>query len=166
MISTVGAAGTPAWVPMRSVVADGNGSSSAAGGSDANGAATTAASSGAASLSAERDVTGQLQLTTRDGDTVTISASVDETLTYGPDGSTGGQKLVAGTKDSLSVQVSGSLDRRELRDIERYVRRFLRDLRGALRTGNADVSNLASVPSRTLQSVTASIDTNTQLRVA
>ena len=148
MISAVNGAGTPAWIP------------------EPIGPVAPAANPGVTSEAVDRTASGTLSLTTRDGDTVTISASLENSLTYGPDGSTGGNKLVLGSQRNLSVQVSGSLDPRELRDIRRIVRRFLHDLRSALRTGDPSVSNLAQVHARSLQSLTAEIDTSTQVTAA
>jgi hypothetical protein len=72
----------------------------------------------------------------------------------------------AETRRSLTVSVQGDLNAQEMRDIARYVRRFLHDLRDAAGGGNASLANLARGDGSSLQSLTASIETRTDVTLA
>jgi hypothetical protein len=89
----------------------------------ATSAAATAPQSTAVVAGISRTRTADITLTTKDGDTVTISAS--QTTAVGVAGTSDGSKdqsaLVKSSSSSLSVTVDGSLDARELRDIKQVV---------------------------------------------
>ena len=65
--------------------------------------------------SAQRDVTGSLSLVTREGDTVTLSASYDASVTYAGArrgrGDGGFRAAGAQVSQSFSLQVQGNLSR-------------------------------------------------------
>ena len=79
----------------------------------------------------------ELDFTTADGDTVTISASSTRDVAYASydrKGQVSGTAVQASGEDTLSIQVDGSLDKEELRDIQKV----LKFLRRAARDGEID----------------------------
>lgn len=112
--------------------------------------------------SATRDVDASLSITTKEGDTFSITASFDATATYAGlrgRGESGSAWSVSGS-NQVSVQVQGSLSEQEMKDISRIVKTFLHDLRSMLKGGDASVANVADGNPSTLQSVSATAQTN------
>jgi hypothetical protein len=119
---------------------------------------------GTAVASAERDVNATLDITTKDGDTFSISADFDAMLTYGRAGGSGrGGQFTANR--SVSVSMQGEFSAQELRDISRVVRTFLHDLRAMLRGRDVSIANVGSGRSTTLDSVAATAETTTTFTV-
>jgi hypothetical protein len=112
--------------------------------------------------SAQHDVSGSLSVVTKEGDTVTLSASYDATLTYAGirSGNRGARFSSAQVSRSLSLQVQGDLSEQELREIRQVVKRFMHDLREMIRGGQPSIANVTDVHATTLASISAS--TNTQ----
>jgi hypothetical protein len=112
--------------------------------------------------SATRDIAASLSITTKEGDTFSISASFDATATYAGlrgRGTRGSAWSVSGSSQ-VSVQVQGSLSEQEMKDISRIVRTFLHDLRSMLKGRDVSVANVADGNPGTLQSVSATAQSN------
>jgi len=124
-------------------------------------------SSGAAvpvsTASASRDVTGSLSIVTREGDTVTLSASFDASVDY--TNASGKASLQESLSRSVSLQVQGNLDPQEARDVARAVKRFLHDLRSMVNGGQPSLTNVTAGSSSTLSSIAATSDTQTRVNV-
>ncbi|HTR97725.1 MAG TPA: hypothetical protein VMH61_07455 [Candidatus Acidoferrales bacterium] len=163
MVSALGLYIAPVPVPIGVLSpADGTAAPAANGNTPSPASGTSAPAAGAA-LDATRQVSGELDLTTRDGDTVEISASFAASLTYRPGATSTPGSLVVKGQQGVSVTVSGSLDPRERHDIGRIVRRFLHDLQTALQGGPTSLANLERVGGRSLASLAATIQTSTTL---
>lgn len=124
------------------------------------GGSTTATATAA---SASRDVSASLSITTKEGDTVSISASFDTTATYASLRGSGqrGSSLSVSTSSEISLQVQGNLSEQEMKDIARVVKTFLHDLRTMVNGGDVSIANVASGDPKTLQSVSATAQTTT-----
>ena len=124
---------------------------------------------GAASI--ERDVTANLKIVTKEGDTVTISAQIDQSATYASLRQRGhGGRVDAGatqqqSQSSLNVQVQGNLSPQEQADIAQVVSRFMHDLRALAQGKDVSVANVAGVDAQTLNSVTADSNAQTTITV-
>jgi hypothetical protein len=108
--------------------------------------------------SASRDVTASLNITTREGDTVSISASFDATAAYGAARGDGQRASTwsLSASNQVSFQVQGNLSEQEMKDISRVVKTFLHDLGSMLKGRDVSVANVAAGDLTTLQSVSAS----------
>lgn len=118
--------------------------------------------------SAERDVTGSLSLVTKEGDTVTLSASFDSTVTYAGlrrrgHGEGGAWTASSHTQSSVSLQVQGELSADELADIRQVVERFMSDLRGLMRGRDESIADVVEVDATTLASISATATTEQTL---
>ena len=113
--------------------------------------------------SATRDINATLSITTKEGDTFSISASFDTTTTYAGirgRGEHGSAWSVSGSSQ-VSMQVQGNLSEQEMNDISRIVKTFLHDLRSMLKGGDVSVANVAEGNPSTLESVSATASSNT-----
>ncbi len=121
----------------------------------------------ATAASAERDVTASLNITTKEGDTVTINASLETSLTYA--GVRGGGKRAdvwnASTSSEFSFQVQGDLNEQERAEIARVVKTFMHDLRALAKGRDVSVANVAEGDAQTLASISASADSKTTLTI-
>ena len=115
--------------------------------------------------SATRDIDASLSITTKEGDTFSISASFDTTATYAGIRGRGeqGSALSVSGSSQVSIQVQGSLSEQEMNDISRIVKTFLHDLRSMLKGGDVSVANVAEGDPSTLESVSATASSNTTL---
>ena len=119
-----------------------------------------------AGASVQRDVSADLKIVTKDGDTVTISASLDTTATYASLRQRGGVDARSAqfeSQSSLNVQVQGDLSPQEQADIAQVVRRFMQDLHALARGQDASIANVAAGDPQTLKSVAADATTQTTL---
>ena len=115
--------------------------------------------------SATRDINATLSITTKEGDTFSISASFDTTTTYAGirgRGEHGSAWSVSGSSQ-VSMQVQGNLSEQEMNDISRIVKTFLHDLRSMLKGGDVSVANVAEGNPSTLESVSATASSNTTI---
>ena len=98
---------------------------------------------------AERTVDGTLSLTTKEGDTVTIAAHADATVTYaglrarGEGGSFSARVATLEASAELDIRVQGDLSDEELADIRRVVKDFFHELRDAFRGRGFDGEEMA-----------------------
>lgn len=98
---------------------------------------------------AERTVDGTLSLTTKEGDTVTLSAHADATVTYaalrarGDGGSFSARVTTLEASAELDLQVQGDLSEEELADIRKVVKAFFHELKDAFRGHGQDGDALA-----------------------
>ncbi len=115
--------------------------------------------------SATRDITASLSITTKEGDTVSISASFDTTATYAGvrGGGVRGGAWSASSSSQVSVEVQGNLSQQEMKDISRVVKTFLHDLGAMLKGREVSVANVAGGDPKTLQSVSATAATSTTI---
>lgn len=113
--------------------------------------------------STSRDVDASLNITTKEGDTFSITASFDTTATYAGVRGRGerGSAWNFSTSSQVSMQVEGSLNEQELEDISRIVKTFLHDLRAMLRGRDVSIENVAEGDAKSLESVSATADTRT-----
>ncbi len=124
---------------------------------------------GAASI--ERDVTANLKIVTKEGDTITISAEVDQSASYaslrqhGRAGRIDASVSQQQSQSSLSVQVQGNLSPQEQADIAQVVRRFMHDLRALAQGKDVSLTNVTAVDPKTIQSVAADSNTQTTITV-
>lgn len=107
--------------------------------------------------SAEREVAGTLSIVTKEGDTVTLSADFDASVTYARTGRGhhGAQVTSASVSSSLSLEVKGDLNADELAEIRQVVTRFMHDLRAMVRGRDRSIADVATLDASTLQSVSA-----------
>jgi hypothetical protein len=125
--------------------------------------APTSADTIVTAASASRDVSASLSITTKEGDTFSISASFDATATYAA-ARAGGQRASAwsvSASNEVSLQVQGDLSAQELKDISRIVKTFLHDLRAMLKGRDVSIANVADGDPTTLQSVSATAESTT-----
>jgi hypothetical protein len=117
----------------------------------------------AVAASASRDVSASLSITTKEGDTVSISASFDATASYAGVRGRGGRASAwnVSTSSQFSLQVQGNLSEQEMKDISRVVKTFMHDLRAMLKGRDVSVANVAGGDPQTLQSVSANASTST-----
>ena len=122
----------------------------------------------AAGAGAERAVSGSLSVVTKEGDTVTLSASYDASVTYAGARSGGARLGIASTQvsRSVSIEVQGDLSAKEMREIRQVVKRFMHDLREMIHGGQPSLSNVTDVHARTLASISATSDTTNTVTVA
>jgi hypothetical protein len=122
-------------------------------------------STSAVAASATRDVDASLSITTKEGDTFSITASFDTTATYA--GIRGrGEHANAwsfSASSQVSMQVQGNLNEQEMKDISRIVKTFLHDLRAMLKGRDVSVANVAEGNPSTLESVSATASSSTTL---
>lgn len=129
---------------------------------------------GAATLTAavaERTVDGTLSLTTKEGDTVTISAHADATVTYaslrarGDGGSFAARVTTLEASAALDLQVQGDLSEEELADVRRVVKAFFHELKDAFRGHGRDGEALAGAgpEATTLASYAVHVESSTSL---
>jgi hypothetical protein len=121
--------------------------------------------------SATRDVDASLSVVTKEGDTVTLSASYDASVTYAAMGRRGhhghgASFMSAQSQSSVSLQVTGDLNAQELADIRQVVERFMQDMRAMERGGDASVADVATFDATTLQSISATASTSTTVTLA
>jgi hypothetical protein len=127
--------------------------------------APTGDTTSVAAASATRTVDASLSITTKEGDTVSITADFDMTATYASLRGHGGRASAwnASSTSQVSVQVQGDLSEQEMKDISRVVKTFLHDLRAMLKGRDVSVANVANGDPETLQSVSASAQTSTTI---
>jgi hypothetical protein len=115
--------------------------------------------------SAERDVTGSLSVVTKEGDTVTLSASYEGTFTYADMRRDHSRLRVASAEvsRSFSLQVEGELSDQELREVRQVVKRFMHDLSEMVRGGQPLIADVTAVRARTLESISATTSTHDTL---
>ena len=115
--------------------------------------------------SATRDIDASLSITTKEGDTFSISASFDTTATYAGIRGRGEQASAWSVSGSsqVSIQVDGNLSEQEMKDISRIVKTFLHDLRSMLKGRDVSVANVAEGDPSTLESVSATASSNTMI---
>lgn len=134
MISSIGAS---PYTPARC----GHDCPRSAGGRDA--AATSLAAG-----SVRQAVDGQLSLTTKEGDTVTISASAEASVTYAAlrgrsaDGRFAATATSLESSRALTVEVQGELSDEEMAEIRKVVKAFFHELRDAFRGRGFDVADV------------------------
>lgn len=126
-----------------------------------------------AQATAQVSVDGRLSLTTREGDTVTLAAHADASVTYGSlrgrsaDGRFAARWASLEASTEYSLQVQGDLNEQELAEIRKLVKEFLHEMRDAFRgrgfdgedvleagTGSATIAGF-SVAIEATRSVTA-----------
>jgi hypothetical protein len=113
--------------------------------------------------SATRDIDASLSITTKEGDTFSISASFDTSMTYAGIRGRGehGNAWSISSSSQVSMQVQGNLNEQEMKDISRIVKTFLHDLRSMLKGRDVSVANVAEGNPSTLESVSATASSNT-----
>ena len=117
---------------------------------------------GAAFAGAARTSSFDLELTTADGDRVTLSASTTDVLgavsVTGKDGTS--HAAVSSSETSLSLTVEGTLDKDELRDVRKIVKFLARAAAGhdveklTKRLSRPDLDGVASISASSSESLT------------
>lgn len=121
-----------------------------------------------AALAAGRTVDGRLQVTTKEGDTVTIAAHAEAGVTYADLRTRGrGVARYASLEASreLTLEVQGDLSDAERAEIEKVVKAFFHELRDAFRGRGADVGDVARAGdgAATLAGFAVHLDASTSL---
>jgi hypothetical protein len=127
----------------------------------------------ATAATAQRSVDGQLQLTTKEGDTVTISAHADASVTYArafgrsADGRFSARSVSLEAHQDFSIQVQGNLSEQEMAEINKVVKSFFHELRDAFRGRGSDVGEIgqAGDGATTLANFAVHIDTSSSVSV-
>lgn len=94
---------------------------------------------GLLALQASSETTAEIGITTKDGDTVTISLASEVEAGYayyrrtGPDSEIEARALVASASQELQITVQGNLDEQELADITKLVRQLGQAIRSFVR---------------------------------